>query len=437
MQLPEFYYQKQRIKKILIIGLGVSGRSVVEFLRPYQIDIAGFDQNQSIPGIKCYQSWQKIDLDDYDLLVAAPGIPINKAPFNKLYRYWGKVIGDIELFAEIIAREHNASIVAVTGSNGKTTVASLLHYVLNQAGIKAALVGNIGTPVFQMISDQIEIYVLEISSFQIDLLKSARFSIGCVLNISEDHLDRYPDFSAYRDAKLSLLAHSHCALMNHQDCLKNNIALPASSVYFFNNTKNYIDNNTVIFNNKALLRESELKLKGRHNLENILAVVCLLEVLGLDYQSFLPYFRQFEGLQHRCQKLQKINGTQFINDSKATNIGAVIAAIQSIAAGKNIVLLFGGLTKGACFDKLLPILERHVSFVCIYGQDCYIIEQAIKYTTKYIVTDNLTTAFNQALQIAKAGDIVLLSPGCSSFDEFSGYQARGEHFMQLVQNLKG
>lgn len=431
------YYQKQRIKKVLIVGLGVSGRSVVEFLRPYQIAITGFDQNQSIPGIKCYRSWQKIDLDDYDLLVAAPGIPINKAPFNKLYRYWGKVIGDIELFAEIIAREHNASIVAVTGSNGKTTVASLLHYVLNQAGIKAALVGNIGTPVFQMISDQIEIYVLEISSFQIDLLKSARFSIGCVLNISEDHLDRYPNFSAYRDAKLSLLAHSHCALMNHQDCLKNNIVLPASSVYFFNNTRNYIDNNTVIVNNKSLLRESELKLKGRHNLENILAVVCLLEVLGLDCQLFLPYFRQFEGLQHRCQKLQKINGTQFINDSKATNIGAVIAAIHSIAVGKNIVLLFGGLTKGACFDELLPILERHVSFVCIYGQDRYIIEQAIKYTTKYSVTDNLTTAFNQALQIAKAGDIVLLSPGCSSFDEFSGYQARGEHFMQLVQNLKG
>ena len=194
----------------------------------------------------------------------------------------------------------------------------------------------------------------------------------------------------------------------------------------------------MVFKNQALLTESELKLKGRHNLENILAVLCLLDALRLDYQQFLPYLTEFEGLAHRCQTLAEIKGIQFINDSKATNIGAVIAAIQSITARKNIILLFGGLTKGACFDDLLLILKRHVSFVCIYGQDRYIIAQAIKNNVKYRRTENLTTAFNQALKVAKVGDIVLLSPGCSSFDEFSGYHARGEHFIQLVDNyLRG
>ena len=441
MKSSYFYYGNILIKSILVIGLGSSGYSVVNFLKSYRVNISGFDEYQVLDNIQCFTSWKKIKLEKYDLLVVSPGIPINQKPFNTLYSYWNKVIGDIDLFINNFSKRNYSSIVAVTGSNGKSTVSTLLHNILNQAGIKSALVGNIGTPILSVISEEIKIYILEISSFQINLLKSAYFEVGCVLNISVDHLDRYPNFDAYRDTKLSLLSLSKYKIMNYRDYLKYNIILKSSAsteTSFFNNDKNHINYDAIVFNKKVVLREADLKLKGRHNLENILAVLCILKALNLNYQEFLPYLKKSEGLLYCCQKFNRvINGIEFINDSKSTNISAVIAAIESINRVKNIILLFGGLSKKTHFNKLLPILLSQVSFICIYGKDRYIFEKILKYTMakNYTIVNNLSLAFHQAMKIAKSGDVVLLSPGCSSLDEFSGYKARGEYFIKCINSL--
>ncbi|WP_440682217.1 UDP-N-acetylmuramoyl-L-alanine--D-glutamate ligase [Cysteiniphilum halobium] len=444
--MTKFYYQKQQINHVLVVGLGVSGASVVDYLKAYALEINIFDQNpKNARLIVDYQNFDEIDLESYDLIVVAPGIPVNKAPFNRLQNHWHKVVGDIELFALHIASNDKKSkkqkAIAVTGSNGKSTVVSLLFYVLRSLGINAALGGNIGIPALSLIDEKVDIYVLEVSSFQIDLLKHAQFDVVAVLNLSPDHLDRYVDYRAYCDAKLALLVRGKYCVMNaKQKDLFNHRTDGALS--YFNNDATYVDDDKAIFHREVFCQQSELILQGKHNLENILAVLTILDglmILSEDDRARIKLaITQFNPLAHRCRLVKTCNGIRYINDSKATNIASTEAALIGLGNKytKNIIILLGGITKGADFSQLVPALKTYVKKALIYGQDRMIIYQAISHEIDCVLCKNFDEAFNAGTTLASENDIVLLSPACASFDGFLNYAHRGEYFEELVNKLR-
>lgn len=442
-----FYYQTQQIKHVLVVGLGVSGVAVVDYLKVYALEVDIFDQHpKNINVAVDYQNFDEINLESYDLIVVAPGIPINKAPYNQLYIHWHKVVGDIELFALYISacnanRINKQKVIAVTGSNGKSTVVSLLFHVLKSLGINAALGGNIGTPALSLIDEKVDVYVLEISSFQIDLLKHAQFDVVAVLNLSPDHLDRYIDYKAYCDAKLALFARGKYRVMNaKQKDLLNHTA--DTTLSYFNNEATYVDDDKAIFHHEVFCQQSELILQGRHNLENILAVLTILDGLmplsDDDKANIKTAIATFNPLAHRCCLVRTFKNIHYINDSKATNIASTEAALIGLGnkETKNIIILLGGLAKGADFSELVPVLKTYVRKAVVYGQDRMSIYQAIANEVNCTLCQSFDEAFNAATTLACQNDIVLLSPACASFDGFLSYAHRGEYFEQLVNKLR-
>ncbi|WHN65385.1 UDP-N-acetylmuramoyl-L-alanine--D-glutamate ligase [Cysteiniphilum sp. QT6929] len=509
---PFFYYQSQHIKRVLVVGLGVSGIAVVDYLKAYALEIDIFDQNlKNVSVIVDYQNFDEINLESYDLIVVAPGIPVNKAPFNQLYHHWHKVVGDIELFALAIAsgndeknhKQKRQKVIAVTGSNGKSTVVSLLFHVLKSLGMNTALGGNIGTPALSLIDEKVDVYVLEISSFQIDLLKYAQFDVVAVLNLSPDHLDRYADYKAYCDAKLELFARGKYCVMNakQKDLLNHRVDATFS---YFNNEATYVDDDKAIFHHEVFCRQSELILQGKHNLENILAVLVVLEMMAsalvysrqaCDFKNTTPVYdghpsykegsqvdsevevllvargvpsmrgrvlgegrsleqtiglsdsekakiksaiATFNPLAHRCRLVRTFKNILYINDSKATNIASTEAALFGLGnqETKNIIILLGGLAKGADFSELVPVLKTYVRKAVVYGQDRMSIYQAIANEVDCTLCQSFDEAFNAATTLACQNDIVLLSPACASFDGFLSYAHRGEYFEELVNKLR-
>lgn len=447
---PLFYYQTQQINRVLVMGLGVSGVAVVHYLKAYALQIDIFDQNPTNTSVVVdYQNFDEIDLESYDLMIVAPGIPVNKPPFKRLQPYWHKVVGDIELFALAIAspnskenrKQKKQKMIAVTGSNGKSTVVSLLFHVLKSLGINAALGGNIGTPALSLLNEKVDVYVLEVSSFQIDLLKRAQFDIVAVLNLSPDHLDRYVDYKSYCDAKFALLECGKYRVMNaKQKSLVSNV--PHDGLVYFNNDSNYVNEDKAIFNNKLFCQQSDLILQGKHNLENILAVLSILDgLMTLSYSDkakIKSAIATFNPLAHRCRLVRTFKNIRYINDSKATNIASTEAALIGLGNmnDKNIIILLGGLAKGADFRELVPVLKAYVKKAVIYGQDRMSIYQAIANEVDCQFCQSFDEAFYAATNLACQNDIVLLSPACASFDGFLSYAHRGEYFEELVNKLR-
>lgn len=444
---PFFYYQTQQINRVLVLGLGISGVSVVDFLITYALEIDIFDQNSQNSHFSIdYQNFDNIELESYDLIVVSPGIPVNKSPFNRLQFHWHNVISDIELFALHIAIHNNnrnkrQKVIAVTGSNGKSTVVSLLYHVLKNLGIQAAVGGNIGIPALNLINKKINVYVLEISSFQIDLLKKAQFDITVVLNLSPDHLDRYADYEMYCNVKLGLLARGKYNLINAKQ--KSLITEKTyKNLHYFNTEATCINDDKAVFNNEIFCQQSEIFLQGKHNLENILAVLLVLDKLMMSLNDNKAIIKDaiasFNPLSHRCRFIRDFKGIRYINDSKATNIASTEAALIGLGSkdAKNIIVLLGGLTKGTDFSELLPVLKIYAEKALIYGQDRIQIYQAIVGEVDCVLCENFDQAFNTGVMLACQNDIVLLSPGCASFDGFSNYVHRGEYFEKLVNELR-
>lgn len=447
---PFFYYQTRQINRVLVVGLGVSGAAVVNYLKSYALEIDIFDQNpKNVSVIVDYQNFDEINLESYDLIVVAPGIPVNKAPFNQLYRHWHKVVGDIELFALAIAsgsdeknhKQKRQKVIAITGSNGKSTVVSLIFHVLKSLGINTALGGNIGIPALSLIDENVDVYVLEVSSFQIDLLKHAQFDVVAVLNLSPDHLDRYADYKAYCHAKLALLTRGKYSVMNakQKDLLNDRVDATFS---YFNNEATYVDDDKAIFHHEVFCQQSELILQGKHNLENILAVLTVLnELMSLSDDNkakIKSAVATFNPLAHRCRLVRTFENIRYINDSKATNIASTEAALFGLGnqETKNIIILLGGLAKGADFSELVPVLKTYVRKAVVYGQDRMSIYQAIANEVDCTLCQSFDEAFNAATTLACQNDIVLLSPACASFDGFLSYAHRGEYFEELVNKLR-
>lgn len=398
-----------------MVGYGSTGKSVCDFLANF-IDITvDISQNDD--------EFVNYDLNSYDLITVSPGIPLNKSPYRALTKFKDKIVSDIDIFYQYI-KDTKAKTIAVTGSNGKSTVVTMTDFVLKDLGYKSILVGNIGTPALNKIGEKFDYCVVEVSSFQINLFNCVRFDLGCIINVSPDHLDRYQNFEQYKQSKLNLAKFSNDFF-----------------VYDVHNGIKYageyqIIRGAIYRNSTKLLDIVETKLFGEHNLENIIVVLNILDRLGLDINQAIASIKKFKGLEHRCKIVKKVNGTTYINDSKGTNVGATIAALNSITNSKNIILLLGGVAKGGDFSLMIKSLDKYVKYVYIYGADKEYIESYIKGYCKYQLCNNMKQAFELASQKANSNEIVLLSPACASFDEFSGYAQRGEVFQNLVAQLE-
>ncbi|ADA78142.1 UDP-N-acetylmuramoyl-L-alanine--D-glutamate ligase [Francisella tularensis] len=410
-----FYFNDNKITKLLMVGYGSTGKSVCDFLANF-IDITvDISQNDD--------EFVNYDLNSYDLITVSPGIPLNKSPYRALTKFKDKIVSDIDIFYQYI-KDTKAKTIAVTGSNGKSTVVTMTDFVLKDLGYKSILVGNIGTPALNKIGEKFDYCVVEVSSFQINLFNCVRFDLGCIINVSPDHLDRYQNFEQYKQSKLNLAKFSNDFF-----------------VYDVHNGIKYageyqIIRGAIYRNSTKLLDIVETKLFGEHNLENIIVVLNILDRLGLDINQAIDSIKKFKGLEHRCKIVKKVNSTTYINDSKGTNVGATIAALNSITNSKNIILLLGGVAKGGDFSLMIKSLDKYVKYVYIYGADKEYIESYIKGYCKYQLCNNMKQAFELSSQKANSNEIVLLSPACASFDEFSGYAQRGEVFQNLVAQLE-
>jgi UDP-N-acetylmuramoylalanine--D-glutamate ligase len=411
----DLIYNQKIIKNVLIVGYGITGKSIDSYLQQFNLNISISSSSDD---------FLNMNLDTYDLVAVSPGIPLNQEPYKRLFSFKEKITSDIDLFYNA-TKQKDHKVIAVTGSNGKSTVVTMLNTVLNDLGYKSILVGNIGTPILSLIDNDFEYCVIELSSFQIDLLQISKFDISCVINITQDHLDRYDSYAQYIQSKLNLEKFSEDFFIYDFESkgIKNRLSIT-------------IVDNSIYMNGNKLLSIEETKLLGKYNLDNIVVVLTILNKLNLNIFDSIEKIKTFNSLKHRCNNLGKINNIAYINDSKGTNVGATQAAIDSLSNGKNIVLLLGGVAKGGDFTVMQNSLLKGVKSICVYGRDAeYIVHQLPK-NMDISICVNMSQAINLAKTKAISGDIILLSPACASFDEFKNYEHRGDEFEKIVNNLK-
>lgn len=435
--------------QVAVLGLGLTGLSTVNFLLQEGYQVTVFDTRTQPPGIDKLNS--QVDLitgelngpllATFPLIICSPGIALATAAVSFAINSGCEVIGDIELFARKLktAPYQQAKCVIITGSNGKSTVTSLLGEMAENSVIKVAVGGNIGIPALDLLSPEIDLYILELSSFQLETTFSLDADIAVILNISEDHLDRYDSYQHYIDTKHHIYSLAKNVLFNRDDPLTFPRQQDREKLSFgFDNSSYGIvttENNTYLCKNGiALLDVALLKLSGKHNWMNALAALALGETVNLNQQQMIESLQQYTGLTHRCEFVAQINGVRWINDSKATNIGATQAALSGLSetiTGK-VHLILGGQGKGADFNELENCLKEIQGEVCCFGEDAPLIAKVNNKITK---VDDLQQAIKLIDNTAKSGDLVILSPACASLDMYPNFMARGDHFKTLVKNL--
>ena len=373
-------------------------------------------------------------------ILLSPGVSVSH-PFIQLSKLRGiQVIGDIELFAQQVKKP----VIAITGSNGKSTVTTLLGNMLQSAGLKVAVGGNLGTPALDLLqSNDTDVYVLELSSFQLETTDSLKPAVSVVLNISEDHMDRYPDFAAYTKSKERIYSQSSCCVLNQDDpnVLAMEVNKNAKKLAFTKNvpSENQFGllaengNSWLCYGNKKIIKAKALKLIGKHNLSNALAALALAKGFGIDVEKTLPALQSFSGLAHRCQWVADHNGICWVNDSKATNVGATLAAIESMP--DKVVLIAGGDGKDADFEPLKSIAKGQLRAAVLFGKDAELLRSVLKDLTHCFLVSDMQSAVAKSSELAKRGDTVLLAPACASFDMFNSYIERGDEFTRCVLEL--
>lgn len=454
-------------QKRLIIGMGQTGLSCARFLMakglsfdlcdtrevfPNQIEV-----EKEFPAARAFNG--ELDaqlLAQYHELIVSPGIAIAEPAIAFASKNGSRVRGDVDIFAEYVTKP----IIAITGSNGKSTVTTLVGEILAQAGHKPAICGNIGIPVLDVLlkDDDYHCYVVELSSFQLETTHHLAAEVACVLNLSEDHMDRYDSMMAYHQAKHRVFQGCRSIVTNREDSLtqplvsdsmpkrsfglslaenavaaKNQYAIAVEAEASESTPKEYL-----MFQQEAVFPVSKLKMKGRHNQLNALAAIALVESLPSQFDVTSEQLNQvlsrFTGLPHRCAWVAEEKGIQYFNDSKGTNVGSTLAAIEGLASieQKNIILIAGGVGKDQDFEPLADACLASVKQAVLFGRDAKMIAQDLKQSTSIEITDTLEQALELANTGAKIGDVVLFSPACASFDQFENYVKRGEVFEQLV-----
>ncbi|WP_298941836.1 UDP-N-acetylmuramoyl-L-alanine--D-glutamate ligase [uncultured Psychromonas sp.] len=436
-------------KRVAIIGLGVTGLSCVTFFGKKGINVTVFDTRSVPPGQDKLDARTKLIIGplsasllcEFDMLVVSPGIAIATPAIHQAIEAGVEVIGDIELLARELntAPYQHAKLVTITGSNGKSTVTSLLGEMAADAHVNAGMGGNIGVPALDLLSPDKALYILELSSFQLETTESLNATISTILNVSEDHLDRYSSYQAYTMAKHKIYAQAQTVLINRDDPLTFTDKQPQISFGFDQQQYGLIQQqgeHYLSVDQQPLLKCTALKLSGKHNWMNALAAIALGKQVDLPMSSMLETLQSYSGLKHRCEFVKEVNGVRWINDSKATNIGATEAALLGLSdtiSGKVHVIL-GGDGKGADFAELAPALTEIKGQIVCFGQDAKLI--ALQHPDAIIVS-NLEQAVQHISEYTAAGDLAILTPACASLDMYKNFMARGDHFVELVNALVG
>ncbi len=377
-------------------------------------------------------------------IVVSPGVPIDAEPITQARALGRPVIGEIELASQFL----QGVIVAITGSNGKTTTTTLVGEVLSKGGLKTLVGGNIGTPAISLVAQATPdtITVLEVSSFQLETIGSFRPKVAVLLNVTPDHLDRHRTFQAYVDAKARVFENQSAegfAVLNADDPTCVELAGRTRAQVFWFGRKREVESGAFVRDGQVIFRRngseqevmpiSEIPLKGLHNLENVLAAVCAGALMGCDAEKIRSVIREFKAVEHRLEYVATVRGVEYYNDSKATNVDATIKAVESFPA--NIHLILGGKDKGSDYTTLNDLLRQRVKRVYTIGAAADKIQSHIKGAVEIVASGTLEGAVKRAAASAVRGDIVLLAPACASFDQFENYEHRGRVFKELVRGL--
>ncbi len=438
----------------IVVGLGATGLSCARYLARTGALFAVVDSRETPPGLAelkalCPEVEVRCGPLDGDFLsqahelILSPGVAKAQPAITQAVAAGVKLSGDIDLFC----REVSTPIIAITGANAKSTVTTLVGEMAVAAGINVGVGGNLGLPVLDLLAlGKRDLYVLELSSFQLETTNDLRATVATVLNISPDHMDRYQDLQDYYQAKHRVYRGCRHAVSNRQDALTAALlpmGVPSSSFgtdkpdlkqfgVFEHNGEDYLARGIT-----PLMPVSAMKLRGEHNVANALAALALGDVAGLPLTAMLAALQTFAGLEHRCQWLREHTGVDWFNDSKGTNVGATVAALEglgpTLAAGSCIVLIAGGEGKSADFSPLAEPVKRFVRSVVLIGRDADEIDAVL--AVEAVRASDMTDAVARAAQLAQPGDLVLLSPACASFDMFRSFNHRGDVFAAAVQAL--
>ncbi|WGI26868.1 UDP-N-acetylmuramoyl-L-alanine--D-glutamate ligase [Halomonas alkaliantarctica] len=442
----------------LVVGLGLSGRAICRHLSRLNVPYMAADTRAEPPGLDDFQTAHpgieihcgpltSLDLRDVEEVVVSPGLdprmPGLKELADQLNPRTGEpmVVGEIALFV----RAANAPIAAITGSNAKSTVTTLLGEMAAAAGVNAAVGGNLGTPALDLLASHPDaaLYILELSSFQLETTPYLGARCAAFLNLSEDHLDRHGDMHGYRAAKQRIFIGAEHAVVN-ADEPRTWPEHPVDQVAYFTQAAPkgeewglalHHEKSTLMQGSSPWLAINELKMAGQHNYLNALAALAMGQALGFAAAPMCSALREFKGLEHRSEVIAQINGVTWVNDTKGTNVGATLAAINGIGATLEgrLILLAGGVGKGADFSPLAEPLSKCARHVLLFGLDAPRLADALIEHVSIQQVENLTQAMQAAFELAQPGDCVLLSPACASLDQFANYQQRGEVFRRWVQ----
>lgn len=431
-------------QSVLVLGLGVSGRSAARFLAERGARVVAVDEREgdAIDGLDELPSGIDLrlgatfpDLEPFDLVVPSPGIPAKRVA-GRAKRVWGDI--------ELCYRALEIPIIAVTGTNGKSTVVRLIEAMARSAGLRAEAAGNLGIPALSLVGQPLDVAILEVSSFQLESVDAFKPRVGVLLNVAPDHLDRHGDFAGYLAMKTRLFdrqAKGDAAVVNGDDPHVAAIALPTGveRLEFRRNTAvargAWMDGRTAIVRRGDQTRSVALEVGSTlaHQDDNVLAALLALAPLELDLDAAGRALATFSGLPHRCESVATIAGVEYLDDSKATNLGAAVRSLESIPA--SIIWIAGGRHKGGDLRPLADSARGHVRRALLIGEAAGLIQEALGDAVESECVGDLAKAVERAAALARPGEVVLLAPACASFDQFKSFEDRGRQFQAAVRAL--
>jgi UDP-N-acetylmuramoylalanine--D-glutamate ligase len=445
-------------KRVLVVGLGKSGLSAAMFLREQGARVTVSDTRSAVALAKEIPALLEagimvesgghglLTFRRQDLIVVSPGVPMDTPEVKQVVAFGLPVIGELELASRYL----RGRVVAITGSNGKTTTTTLVGKIFGDAGVPTLVGGNIGLPVIDLVAKSTPetVSVLEVSSFQLETVEQFHPWIAVVLNITPDHLDRHGSFETYAAAKARITERQEAEdllVLNAEDKAAQMVALKTKAqIYWFSGRRPikqgaFVHGESILFvpregaKAEPVMPVSDIHLKGSHNVENVLAAVCAARLAKIPAESIRASVAGFAAVEHRLELVKVVNGVEFYNDSKATNVDAAMKAVASFAGG--ILLILGGKDKDSDYSLMSGMLKERVKIVYTIGSAAEKIERELQGVVKIVSAETLQVAVAKAAKAATIGDVVLLSPACSSFDQFENYEQRGRVFRQLVNEL--
>jgi UDP-N-acetylmuramoylalanine--D-glutamate ligase len=430
----------------LVVGLGVTGYSVAHYLLQHGYrcriqdtrDIPPFlgELNAQFEAVDFYAQPLDAELIAWaEVLVVSPGLSVRDAAIEQAVDLGKAVIGDIELFARLVDKP----VIAITGSNGKSTVTTLVGEMIRHDDKTVAVGGNIGTAALDLLELNPDFYVLELSSYQLETTTSLRPRVAALLNLCEDHLDRYPGYAEYIQAKLRVYNNAGLCVSNFDDEVTRHDSRDIGFSLNFDANAEFrlLEDNGIwlAHRQEPWLKVDEIKLSGRHNWANCLAAMAIAHSIGISRPAIVAAIKQFAGMPHRSQWIAEIDGVEWINDSKATNTGAAQASIEG--RERPVILIAGGQSKGADMSVMFATVKRQVKLVLLLGEDAARLQQAWQGATRIEHVRDMQQAVQRAHEVARSGDCVLLAPACASFDMYPKFEARGDDFSRRVKELAG